>query len=82
MLDDAKEAELKVKEKKRLENRDYMSRLVDIVRLAKGGKFLRGHGKWEYSSDKELLGNRGKSMTLLSKTIQEILLRVILILAT
>lgn len=54
-LDDAKEAELKVKEKKRLGNRDYMSRFVDIVRLlAKGGKFLRGHGKWEYSSDKEL----------------------------
>lgn len=55
MLDVAKEAELKVKEKKRLENRDYMSRFVDIVRLlAKGGKFLLGHGKWEYSSDKEL----------------------------
>lgn len=55
MLDDAKEAELKEKEKRRLENHKYMSRLIDIVRLlAKGGKPLRGHDESEESDEKGL----------------------------
>lgn len=86
MLDDAKEAQLKVKEKNRLENSEYMSRLVDIIRLlAKGGKSLRGHDEREKSSEKGLfleIVNILQKYYPFFKTTYKMLLRIVLILAT
>jgi len=54
-LDEAKKTELKEKEKQRLKNHEYMSRLVDTIRLlAKGGRPLRGHNEGEGSHEKGL----------------------------
>lgn len=55
LLNDAKEYALQQKDIQRTNNREYMARLIDIIRvLAKGGRSFRGHDETDDSKEKGL----------------------------